>query len=138
MPSGINTYFAIDNAVGGSLTDVSTWLDGVSPESEPEELDDTTFQPGVAAPAKNIVAGFRERPITLSVKWRPAADVFFTSIEGLNGLNYSYGPLGSTAGLSKTSGLCNCLSWTGANSTVGAIMTGTVQLNATTRTVGTF
>jgi hypothetical protein len=136
--SGINTYFALDASVGGSLTDISTYLDGVTPTSDPDELDGTTFQPGVAAPARAVVAGFRTRNLSLSVKWTAAAETFFSAVEGLNGLNYNYGPTGSTVGMVKISGLCNCLSWTGPVSTVDGITTASCELRATTRAVATF
>jgi len=101
-------------------------------------LDGTTFQPGVAAPIKTVIAGFRTRALSLSVKWTAPWEVFFTAIEGLEGQDYIYGPLGSTAGMSKISGLCNVLSWTGPVSTVDGIITGSLELRATSRVVGVF
>lgn len=135
--AGINSYFNLDNS-SNTPTDISAYLDGVTPSSDVDELDGTVFQPGVAAPIKSILAGFRTYSLSLSVKWTAAAETFFTGIEGSTGLDYIYGPLGSTSGLSKISGLCNCLSWTGPVSTVSGIITGTAELRATTRTLGTF
>lgn len=135
--AGIRTYFNLDNSTNVP-TDISSYLDGVTPSSDTDELDGTTFQPGVAAPIKVVIAGFRTRALSLSVKWTPAAETFFTAVEGLEGQDYIYGPQGSTAGMSKISGLCNVLSWTGAVSTVDGVTTGTCELRASTRTLGVF
>lgn len=135
--SGINTYLALDNA-SNVLTDISTYLDGVTGSSEPDDLDGTTFQPGVAAPAKVKVPGFRERGFTLSGKWTAGAETFFSSVEGLSNLDYEYGPVGNTAGLTKIYGTANVLSYTGPVSTVDGVITFSAELAVNTRNVGVF
>lgn len=137
--AGIRTFFRLDNGAGTPVpTDISHYLDGVTPSSDTDELDGTTFQPGVAQPTKDIIPGFRTRGLSLSVKWTPAAETFFSSIEGKSGLNYDYGPLGKEVGMTGITGLCNCLSWTGPVSTVDGVITGTAELRCSTRNVGTF
>jgi len=135
--AGIRAFLSLDNG-SGVKTDVSHFLDGITPSSDTDELDGTTFQPGVAAPTKEIVAGFRTRSLSLSSKWTPEAEVFFSSIEGKSGLAYAYGPLGSDAGMTGISGVCNCLSWTGPVSTVDGITTATAELRCSTRVLGVF
>lgn len=135
--AGIRAFLELDDSTGVA-TDVSNWLDGITPSSDTDELDGTTFQPGVAAPTKQIIAGFRTRALSLSAKWTPQAEVFFTGIEGRTGLNYAYGPLGSDTGMTGIAGVCNCLSWTGPVSTVDGITTATVELRCDTRILGTF
>jgi hypothetical protein len=134
---GTGTSFKLDNSVG-TLTDISTYLDGVDGSSDADELDGTTFQPNVAAPIKDIIAGFRTRSFSLSGKWTAAAETFFAAIEGLTALDYEYGPDGTTAGKPKISGLCNCLSYTGPQSSVDGITTFSCELRPSTRVVGTY
>lgn len=134
---GAGASFKLDNA-SNVLTDISTYLDGIDGSSDADELDGTTFQPNVAAPIKDIIAGFRTRGYTLSGKWSPAAETFFSGIEGSNGLDYEYGPDGTTSGKSKISGLCNCLSYSGPQSSIDGITTFTAELRVTTRVVGTY
>jgi hypothetical protein len=134
---GIRAFLKLDNGAG-SPTDISHYLDGITPSSQTDELDGTTFQPGVAAPTKQIIAGFRTRALSLSCKWTPEAETYFSGIEGKQGLNYKYGPLGSDAGMTGIYGVCNCLSWTGPVSTVDGIITGTAELRCDTRLVGVF
>jgi hypothetical protein len=135
--AGIRAYLELGDGAAGT-TDVSTFLDGITPSSDTDELDGTTFQPGVAAPTKQIIAGFRTRALSLSVKWTPEAETFFSGIEGKTGLAYNYGPLGSDTGMTGITGICNCLSWTGPVSTVDGVITGTVELRCDTRVLGVF
>jgi len=130
--AGIRTFFKLDGV------DISRYLDGVTPSSQTDELDGTTFQPGVAAPIKEIIAGFRTRALALSSKWTPEAELFFSGVEGKQNVPYIYGPLGSDDGMTGISGLCNVLSWTGPVSTVDGIITGSAEVRCSTREVGTF
>jgi hypothetical protein len=138
--AAIRAFFTLDDGTTPTPvpTDLSNWLDAVTPSSQTEELDGTTFQPGVQDPIKDIIAGFHTRAIALGVKWTPAAETFFSGVEGLTGLNYLYGPLGNDLGMTAIQGLCNCLSWTGPVSTVNGVVTGSCELRATSREVGTF
>jgi hypothetical protein len=134
---GIGTSFKLENSVG-VLTDISTYLDGVDGSSDPDRLDGTTFQPNVAAPVKIEIPGFRTRGFSLSGKWTAAAEAFFSAIEGLENLDYEYGPEGSLAGDTKIFGTCTCLSYTGPQSSVDGIETFQAELNVISRTVGTY
>lgn len=135
--SGNKTSFKLDNAAG-VLTDISTYLDGVEGSADTEELDGTTFQPAVAVPLKEIIYGFSEKGLTLSIKWTAAAETFFSAIETLQNLDYEYGPEGTAAGKTKIFGTCNAGSWSGPSSGVGAITTASMELKVNTRTVGTY
>ena len=137
--AGIRAYFKLDSGDAVAVpTEISTWLDGITPSSDTDELDGTTFQPGVATPTKQIVAGFKTRGFSLSVKWNEEAELFFSGVENKNGLNYAYGPLGKDVGMLGISGVCNCISWTGPVATVDGVLTGTVELRADTRILGEF
>lgn len=136
---GIGASLKVDG--GGSpttLTDVSTYLDNIQGNSNPDRLDGTTFQPGVAAPLKVEIRGFDTKGFTLSGKWTAAAEAFFNAIEGVEGLNYEYGPEGTATGKTKIYGLCNCLSYSGPQSSVAGITTFTAELSVTSRAVSTF
>jgi hypothetical protein len=135
--AGIRAFFKLDSGAGVP-TDISHFLDGITPSSQTDELDGTTFQPGVAAPTKQIIAGFRTRALALSSKWTPEAEAFFSGVEGKQGLAYQYGPLGNEEGMTGISGTCNVLSWTGPVSVVDGIITASAEIRCDTRTVGVF
>lgn len=135
--SGVGAHFSLDNN-SDVLTDISAYLDSIQPSSQTDELDGTTFQPGVASPSKNFIPGFSARGYSLSGKWTAAAEAFFSAIEGSQGLDYEYGPEGDATGKTKISGTCACLSYSGPVSSVEGITTFTVELRVATRAVSTF
>lgn len=120
------------------LNDVSSYLDNIQGNSNPDRLDGTTFQPNVASPLKVEIRGFDTKGFTLTGKWTAAAETFFASIEGAEGLAYEYGPEGTTSGKARITGFCNCLSYSGPQSSVTGITTFTVELSVTSRDVDTF
>lgn len=127
-----------DTASPASLNDVSTYLDNIQGNSNPDRLDGTTFQPNVANPLKTEIRGFDVKGFTLAGKWTHAAETFFSGIEGAEGLEYEYGPEGTTTGKSKISGTCNVLSYSGPQSSVAGITTFTCELSVTSRTSASF
>lgn len=137
MAKGIGAGFKIDSS-GNVLTNVSPWLRNISPSGDVERNDETTLQPDVANPIKTETSGFRTRSMTLTVLWSAAAFLFFSAIEGLEGLDYEYGPQGFTVGDQKISGLCNCLNVTAPSAGVTGSLEFTVELSMTSQAVGTF
>lgn len=137
MAKGIGAGFKIDSSVN-VLTNVSGYLRNISGDSDVERIDETVLQPDVAAPIKTEVAGFRTFGYTLTVLWSAASFTFFQAIEGLEGLDYEHGPVGFTAGDQKLSGLCNCLSVGPPSAGTSGTQEFSVELNVTSRTVGTF
>jgi hypothetical protein len=135
--SGIRAYLALGNA-SNTLTPVSEYLDSIQGASDTDQLDGTTFQPGVQSPIRVQIPGFTTRTSALSGKWTAAAETFFNSIDGLLDRLYEYGPDDNTAGKVKISGTCNVSGYTGPQSEVGSITTFSLNLNINTRTVGTF
>jgi hypothetical protein len=134
---GIGAGFKIDSSVD-VLTDVSSYLRGISGGSDVNRIDATVLQPDVAAPIKTEVAGFRTFSITLTVLYSKAAFTFFQAIEGLEGQNYEYGPDGFTAGDQKILGLCNVLSVGLPSATPDNVQEFSVELNLTSRSVSTY
>lgn len=138
--SGIKTRLKISDGVSSpfTLVDVSTYLDSVQGSSQTDELDGTTFQPDVAVPVKDIIPGFSTKGFALQGKWTSAAETFFSGIEGMQGLEYEYGPAGSDTGKTRISGLCSCLSYSGPQSSVSGITTFTCEIRVSTRVVDVY
>ena len=134
---GIGAGLKLDSS-SNVLTDVSSYLRGITGGTDPSRLDATTFQPDVASPTKTEIAGFTTRSMSLTVLYSAAAFTFFSAIEGLEGLDYEFGPDGFTAGDQKISGTCNCLSVSLPGPTTDNVQEFTVELNVVTRAVGTF
>lgn len=119
-------------------TEVANWLNDIGGDAATDELDATTFVPNATAPIKVILFGATERTFTLAGLWIPAVETFFSAIEGLEGQTYAYGPQGDVgAGKTLISGLVNVGAWSGPQQGVNGLITFTVTLKATTRTVTT-
>ena len=134
---GIGAGFKIDNS-SNTLTDVSAYLRGVNWSASPERLDATVLQPDTASPIKTEINGVTTRGCTLTVLYSAAAYTLFTGIEGSQGLDYNYGPDGFTAGDQKIYGTCNCLSVSEPAASTSNVLEFQVELNITSRSVGTF
>ena len=131
--AGIKTRFLLDNA-SGVHTDISTYLDNVSGASDTEFLDGTTFQPdAVGSAVKNEIPGFATKSLSLSGKWTETAEAFFSAIEGLQNLEYTYIPDEPNVN-STITGTCSCGSYSGPQSSVDGIVTFTVELRVQSRT----
>lgn len=136
---GIGASFKLeDGASPSTLTDISTYLDNIQGTSDVDKLDATTFQPNVASPLKSEIAGFRTRGFTLTGKWTAAAETFFSAVEGAEGINYEFGPEGTTTGKTKISGTCNVLNYSGPQASIDSIETFTCEISVVTRVVGTY
>lgn len=134
--SGVGTSFKLQNPT--VLTQIAPFLDSIQGSSDTDQLDGTTFQPGVTAPAKTIVPGFSTKGYALAGKWSAASETFFVAIEGATNLDYEYGPDGTAAGKTKITGKCSCYSYSGPQSSVDGITTFSVDLSVQTRIVGVF
>jgi hypothetical protein len=70
--------------------------------------------------------------------WVPAAETFFAAIDGLQNLDYEYGPEGTASGKTKISGTLNAGGWSGPQQTVNGLITFTMTFKVNSRTVSTF
>lgn len=100
---GKNTVFKIDDS-GGSLRDISAYLDNVDFPQTVETAEVTTF--GDAA--KEYIVGLKDATISISGSYDPgsALDGYLSGIVGDDPGTFEYGPQGSTGGYVKYTGEC--------------------------------
>jgi hypothetical protein len=134
---GAGASLKVDSSVN-VLTEIATWLNDISSDASTDELDATTFTPGATAPVKSIIFGATERTMTIAGRWVPAAETFFSAIDGLQNLDYEYGPEGTATGKTKISGTLNAGSWSGPQQSVDGVIGFTMTFKVNSRTVGTF
>jgi hypothetical protein len=133
--AGIATYFALGSATTPSVVDdISDFLDGVEPTEDVDELDGTTFRNA----QKRIVPGFRATSYSLSGKWSASAHAFFSPLRGTKNVSYEYGPEGNAGGMTKITGTCNVLNYSGPVAAQDAITTFTVELRVNTQADATY
>ena len=97
---GKNAVFKLDNN-GGSLQDLSTYIDSVD-FAEPMDLAETTT---FGASVKTYIAGLKDADFSLSGKWDPTLDAHMAGIFGQAAtVTYEYGPEGGSGGDVKYTG----------------------------------
>jgi len=121
-----------------TLTEIAIYCNDIAGDASTDELDGTVFTPGATAPVKYIIFGATERTYTLSGRWEPAAETFFTAVDGLANRSYECGPEGTASGKTKISGTVNVGAWSGPQQAVDGVIGFTVTLKVNTRVVATY
>lgn len=103
---GKDTYFAIEDAAGTTLRNISPYTDSVETSWSNDIHDDTTFGQDGHTKRGGLVDG----SISLGGVWDKTADVgpysvFKTLIGNSDPVNWEYGPEGNASGKVKESGL---------------------------------
>lgn len=101
---GKSAVFKLDDS-GGTLRDLSSYLNDVSMPRDIETAETTTF--GVAGSAKTYITGLTDATISISGLFDATADGYLAGVVGQSAtLSFEYGPAGSTGGYVKYSGEC--------------------------------
>tara|TARA_R100000081_G_C4727543_1_gene121557 strand:+ start:291 stop:701 length:411 start_codon:yes stop_codon:yes gene_type:complete len=97
---GKDSVFKLDNS-GGSLTDISTYVNNVDfPETA--DVSETTT---LGADNKTYIAGLKDATISLAGLWDATADAIFGAVVGQSAtLSYEYSPEGTASGKIKYTG----------------------------------
>jgi hypothetical protein len=100
---GKNAVIKIEDS-GGSLTDVSAYLDTASLSRTAENYDVTTFGKG----SHVYIAGLLDGQIPLAGPWDPTIDALLAGTLGLDANSFEYYPAGTPVGSTKPkySGAC--------------------------------
>jgi hypothetical protein len=129
---GKDTYFALEDAAGSTLRDLSVYLDSVEFNQENDTHDNTTF----GAEGHTFAGGLTNGTISLTGLWdKTASTGSHTVLQSLIGhevpVGFEYGEEGNTAGMVKLSGECLLESYS-QSSPVADL----VKFNATLRISG--
>jgi hypothetical protein len=123
---GKSAVFKLDDS-GGTLRDISAYLEEVSMPRSIETAETTTF----GSSAKSYITGLTDATISLTGKFDSTADGYLAGVIGQSAtLSFEYGPAGSTGGLIKYSGECIMTSYE-VGATVGDAVTASVELQVT-------
>ena len=125
---GKSAVFKLDDS-GGTLRDLSSYLDDLSFPRDIETAETTTF--GVAGSAKTYIVGLSDATISISGKFDATADGYLAGVLGQSAtLSFEYGPAGSTGGLVKYSGECIMTSYE-VSASVGDVVTASADFQVT-------
>jgi hypothetical protein len=127
---------AAGGSPGGTMTEVAIWLNEIGGDAATDELDATVFDPNATQPNKTILFGATDRTYNLTGLWNDDVETFFAALEGSEDVPYEHGPLGDTAGKPMISGICNVGAWSGPQQTATGLITFSVTVKPSTRSVG--
>jgi hypothetical protein len=123
---GKSADFRLDNS-GGTLTDLSAYLDNVSFPQPIETAETTTF----GSSSKSYIVGLKDSSISLSGKWDSTPDAHLAAVLGqAASLSFQYGPAGTTVGNIKYTGECYVTSYD-VSAPVGDVVTFSLELQVT-------
>ena len=115
---GKSAVFKLDDS-GGSLRDLSTYINEASMPRDIETAETTAF----GASAKAYITGLTVATISFSGMFDATADGYLAGVVGQAAtLSFEYGPLGSTGGFVKYEGECILTSYE-LSSPVGDVVT---------------
>jgi len=123
---GKSADFRLDDS-GGTLRDISAFLEDVSFPRSIETAETTTF----GSSAKSYITGLTDATISISGKFDATADGYLAGVVGQAAtLSFQYGPAGTTAGNIKYTGECIMTSYE-VSATVGDVVTASAELQVT-------
>ena len=126
---GKSAVFKVDDS-GGTLRDLSTYLNDIGFPRDIEAAETTTF--GVAGSAKTYIVGLTDATISISGLFDATADGYLAGVIGhATALDFEYGPAGSDASNIKYTGTCFLTSYE-----VSASVGDTVQASADFQVTG--
>lgn len=125
---GKSAVFKLDDS-GGTLRDLSAYLDDLGFPRDIETAETTTF--GVAGSAKTYIVGLSDATISISGKFDATADGYLAGVVGNSAtLSFEYGPAGSTGGNVKYTGECIMTSYE-VSASVGDVVTASADFQVT-------
>lgn len=99
---GKNTVFKVDNS-GGTLTDISSYLNSVTLPRSIETGETTSF----GNSAKTYIVGLSDSTLSVDGTWDATVDAHLAGVLGQDAsLTFEYGPEGSGSGAIKYTGEC--------------------------------
>lgn len=131
---GKNAVFKVDNS-GGTLTNISTYLNNVSFPRSVETGETTSF----GNSAKTYIVGLSDSTVSVDGTWDATVDAHLAAVLGQDAsLSFEYGPEGSGSGAVKFTGECYLTSYE-TSSPVADVVKFTAEFQVTgTVTRGTY
>lgn len=114
---GKSSVFKLDNS-GGSLTDISTYVNSVDFPETADVAETTTLGDG----SKSYIVGLKDATLSISGLWDSTLDGILGAVVGQSAtLSFEYSPEGTTGGNVKYTGECILTSYS-QSSPVGDVV----------------
>jgi hypothetical protein len=114
---GKSSVFKLDNS-GGSLTDISTYVNSVDFPETADVAETTTL----GSSSKSYIVGLKDATLSISGLWDATIDGILGAVVGQTAsLSFEYSPEGTTSGKVKYTGECIVTSYS-QSSPVGDVV----------------
>ena len=114
---GKDSVFKLDNS-GGSLTDISTYINSIDFPQTADVAETTTLGDG----SKTYIVGLKDSTLSIAGLWDATADAIFGAVVGQSAtLSFEYSPEGTDSGKIKYTGEAIMTSYS-KNSPVGDVV----------------
>lgn len=116
------------------MTEIAIYLNDLGADASSDELDGTVFSPGALIAPRITLFGATNRGYTLSGRWEPTIETFFTALSGVQNVPYQHSPEGTAIGKVMIFGSVNVGAWSGPIQEVNGVIGFTIPLKVNTRT----
>lgn len=131
LPAGIAS-FKLRHPTTLVMTEVAHWCTDIAADVDQDSESVSLFNPGGSLALKITNYGAISRGYTLSVKWKPENEVFFSALAGSLGVPFEFSPRGTAVGNHQLSGGVNVGGWAGPGGTASGSLDATITLAVST------
>lgn len=131
LPAGIAS-FKLRHATTFIMTEVAHWCTDIAVDASQDSEEVSLFNPGGTTATKVTNFGAISRNYTLSIKWKPEAETFFSALSGAVNVPFEFSPRGTAIGQMRISGGCNVGGWAGPGGSASGSLDASLALSVTT------
>jgi hypothetical protein len=136
LPAGIGS-FKLRHPTTFVMTEVAHWCTDIASDVDQDSESVSLFNPGGALANKITNYGAISRGYTLSIKWRPENETFFSALQGLLNVPFEFSPRGTAVGNAQLSGGVNVGGWAGPGGNASGSWDATIALAVATGPLST-
>lgn len=130
LPAGIRS-FKLRHPTSGVMTEVAHWCTDIAADVDQDNESVSLFNPGGTIATKITNYGAISRGYTLSIKWKPENETFFSALQGATYVPFEDSPRGAVAGQVRRSGAVNVGGWAGPGGSASGSLDATISLAVT-------
>jgi hypothetical protein len=131
LPAGIGS-FKLRHPSTGIMTEVANWCTDIASDASQDSEEVSLFNPGGLLALKVTNYGAISRGYTLSIKWKPENEVFFSALAGSLNVPFEFSPRGTAIGNTRLSGAVNVGGWAGPGGSASGSWDATITLAVAT------
>ncbi len=136
LPAGIAS-FKLRHPTTGLMTEVAHWCTDIAADVDQDSESVSLFNPGGTLATKITNYGAISKGYTLSIKWKPENETFFSALQGALSVPFEFSPRGTAVGGAQLSGAVNVGGWGGPGGTASGSLDASITLAVVTGPLST-